>query len=358
MSVPEPIIRLENVTKTFSSPTGAILAVDGVSVDIYPGEIVGFIGYSGAGKSTLVRLINALEKADSGRIEVAGRDVTSLNERELNALRADIGMIFQHFNLFSAKTVGANVAYPLMLAGKPKAERIARAHELLEFVGIAEKARVYPAQLSGGQKQRVGIARALAASPSILLADEATSALDPETTAEVLGLLRRANETFGVTVVVITHDLATVHDLCDRVAVMDSGRIVEIGTTYDVFAHPCDPVTRRFVRAALPDRPSPAALARLHAAHPARLALVALTSDGIDLTTATTGLDVRATVVFGHVAEIEQRPFGSLTVAFDGPDADAALRRLRNAGATVTDYGTAAAPIADPTWAESTEGLE
>ena len=353
MSVPQPIIRLENVTKTFPGPGGKISAVDDVSIDIFPGEIVGFIGYSGAGKSTLVRLINALEKADSGRIEVNGRDVTSLRERELNALRADIGMIFQHFNLFSAKTVGANVAYPLLLAGKPKSERIARTHELLDFVGIAEKARVYPAQLSGGQKQRVGIARALAASPSILLADEATSALDPQTTAEVLGLLRRANEAFGVTVVVITHDLATVHDLCDRVAVMDAGRIVELGTTYDVFARPSDPVTRRFVRSALPDRPSPAALARLHAAHPSRLALVELTSAGVDLSTATASLDVRATVVFGHVAEIEQRPFGSLTIEFDGPDADVALERLRGVGATVTDYGTAADPVDDPTWAEA-----
>jgi D-methionine transport system ATP-binding protein len=341
----QPIIRLGHVSKTFRSGRTRLTAVDDVSLEIFPGEIVGVIGYSGAGKSTLVRLINALEKADSGQIEVNGHAVTGLSERGLNALRADIGMIFQHFNLFSAKTVEANVTYPLLLAHRPKAERIARTRELLDFVGLADKAKAYPAQLSGGQKQRVGIARALVASPSILLADEATSALDPETTVDVLDLLRRANTSFGVTVVVITHDLTTVQDLCGRVAVMDAGRIVEMGTTYEVFAAPADPRTQRFVRTALPDRPSTATLARLRADHPQRLVLVGLTAGGIDLAGATRGLDVRTSVIFGQMAEVEGRPFGTLTIEADGPDVGLTLDRLRQAGASVTDYGTAQAPL-------------
>jgi len=340
-----PVIHLDHVTKVYRTGRTALTAVDDVSLEIEAGEIMGVIGYSGAGKSTLVRLINALEKADSGGITVNGHDVTALGERDLNALRADIGMIFQHFNLFSAKTVAANVAYPLVLARRPKAERIARAHEMLEFVGIADKAGVYPAQLSGGQKQRVGIARALVASPSIVLADEATSALDPETATDVLDLLRRANQEFGVTVVVITHNLSAVQGLCGRVAVMDAGRIVELGTTYDVFSAPRDPKTQRFVRTALPDQPSAQTLARLRADHPGRLVLVGLTPSGIDLAGATAGLDVRTSIIFGQMAEVEGRPFGTLTLETSGPDAEVALERLRQAGASVTDYGTAQTPL-------------
>ncbi|MDR3068577.1 MAG: ATP-binding cassette domain-containing protein, partial [Cellulomonas sp.] len=224
MPTTDTIIRFDQVNKTFRSKTGPVRAVRDVSLEIVRGEIFGVIGYSGAGKSTLVRLINALERADppaqpdqgaetqgaSGGVWVDGASVSQLRERDLRRLRTDIGMIFQRFNLFSARTVAANVAYPLRLAGWDRARRRTRVAQLLDYVQIADKARAYPAQLSGGQQQRVGIARALATEPKVLLADEATSALDPETTRDVLDLLKRVNTELGVTVVLITHEMSVV----------------------------------------------------------------------------------------------------------------------------------------------------
>jgi D-methionine transport system ATP-binding protein len=352
-----PIISFENVTKTFRSKGQIVKAVDDVSLDIRQGEIFGFIGYSGAGKSTLVRLINALERADLGRIEVDGREVTALKERALCALRADIGMVFQQFNLFGAVNVAKNVAYPLKLAGKSRAVRQARAKELLEFVGLADKARAYPAQLSGGQKQRVGIARALAGEPRILLADEATSALDPETTREVLDLLVEVNRKLGLTIVIITHSMMVVRHACDRVAVMEGGRVVEQGSTYDLFADPTQPVTRRFVQTALHDRPSPDTVSRLRRAHPGRLVLATLRDDGAQsfaLSQATAGTAIEASIVYGSIIEVERKPFGSVTLALEGPldQTDVVLDRLRTAGSQIQDLGTAGRPIPDPFWEE------
>ncbi|MDR1118136.1 MAG: methionine ABC transporter ATP-binding protein [Bifidobacteriaceae bacterium] len=349
------MIQFHDVSKTFRANGHTVKAVDHVSLKIGAGEIFGFIGYSGAGKSTLVRLINALERADSGTITVDGRDVTSLGERALTALRAEIGMIFQQFNLFSAKTVLKNVAYPLVIGGKPRAERAARAKELLDFVGLADKARAYPAQLSGGQKQRVGIARALASEPKIILADEATSALDPETTREVLDLLIRVNRELGVTVVIITHAMSVVQHACHRVAVMEAGRVVERGTAYEIFANPKRTVTKRFIQTALHDRPSPATVARLRERHPGRLALVTLTDRGAQsfaLTAAAEGTGVSASIVYGSIIEVDAKPFGSVTLALEGPaqGSDLVLERLRARGSHVQDLGTAAAPIPDPLW--------
>ena len=230
---PMALVSLTNVTKTYPAADrgGApVVAVDDVSLDIEPGDVFGIIGYSGAGKSTLVRLVNALEPATSGSIMVDGRDLTEMPERELRGIRLGIGMIFQQFNLFGSKTVWQNVAYPLKVAGASKAEIAARVAELLDFVGLADKARNYPDQLSGGQKQRVGIARALATSPRLLLADEATSALDPETTQEVLALLKRVNREFGVTIIVITHEMDVIQSIATKVAVMDGGRVIETAT--------------------------------------------------------------------------------------------------------------------------------
>ncbi|MDO9395741.1 MAG: ATP-binding cassette domain-containing protein, partial [Herbiconiux sp.] len=217
------VIEFDDVVKSFpggrrSAPT---TAVDGVSLRVEKGSIVGVIGYSGAGKSTLVRLINGLEQPTSGTVEVLGLDVGRASESALRGLRGRVGMIFQQFNLFDSRTVRANVAYPLKVAGWKKADRDRRVEELLRFVGISDKARQYPRRLSGGQKQRVGIARAIATDPEILLADEATSALDPQTTAEVLALLREVNRRLGITIVVITHQISIVHELCDQVVVMD-----------------------------------------------------------------------------------------------------------------------------------------
>ena len=209
----EPLIRLAGVGRVFpprSRHAQPVLALEDVDLDVAAGEVLGVVGYSGAGKSTLLRLVNALDRPTTGSVVVAGREVSRLPERELREVRRDIGMIFQQFNLFSSRTVWGNIAYPLQVAGVPKAQQQARISELLHFVGLADKAHAYVEQLSGGQKQRVGIARALATSPRILLADEPTSALDPQTTAEVLALLRRVNDELGVTIVLITHEMEVV----------------------------------------------------------------------------------------------------------------------------------------------------
>jgi D-methionine transport system ATP-binding protein len=227
----EAIITLDHVVKEFrqhngdKSHNGIARAVDDVSLTINQGDIFGIIGYSGAGKSTLVRLINALERPTSGTIHVLGTDITALNESKLRPIRQKIGMIFQQFNLFSTKTVAQNIAYPLQLDHWRKDYQDKRVNELLKFVGLEQYADRYPSQLSGGQKQRVGIARALATNPKILLADEATSALDPETTSEVLSLLKRVNEEFGITIVLITHQMSVVQAIANRVAVMSKVRL-------------------------------------------------------------------------------------------------------------------------------------
>ncbi|MGC5165652.1 methionine ABC transporter ATP-binding protein [Luteimicrobium sp. DT211] len=362
----DPIIVLDGVTKVFAGRgrgearvARGVRAVDDVSLRIGRGEVFGVVGYSGAGKSTLVRLVNALERADAGTIDVDGRRVTELGERGLRELRANIGMVFQQFNLFGARTVARNVEYPLRLAGWPREKRRARVAELLDFVGLADKARSYPAQLSGGQKQRVGIARALATSPHILLADEATSALDPETTRDVLDLLRRVNRELGVTIVVITHEMSVVQYVCHRVAVMEQGKVVEHGDVYQVFADPQTPATRRFIQTALKDRPAPDVVARLRERHPGRLVVVTLpdTGRGFDVTAFTSGLDARAAVVYGGVTEVGDRPFGSLTLELTGAQADEAFERLR-AAAPVVDLGTAVDPHDDDRWVATAPGKE
>ncbi len=241
------MIRLVDVEKRYAGTGGAALA--GVSLEVVRGEVFGVIGQSGAGKSTLIRLINALERPTAGRVEVDGIDVAGLAPAALRVLRRRIGMIFQNFGLLSSRTVAANVAFPLKLADMPRAERDAKVAALLDRVGLTEHADKYPAQLSGGQKQRVGIARALATDPDILLCDEATSALDPETTRQVLALLRDLNRDLGLTIVLITHEMDVVRASCDRVAVLEQGRVVETGAVTDIFAAPSHPATRRMLAA-------------------------------------------------------------------------------------------------------------
>ncbi len=341
------IISLRGVSKEFSGRRASVLAVDSVDLDIRRGEIFGVIGYSGAGKSTLVRLINALESTSAGSITVDGTEITGLPERKLRSIRAGIGMIFQQFNLLTSRTVAGNVAYPLRVAKVDRAAREARVAELLEFVGLADKARVYPNKLSGGQKQRVGIARALATSPQILLADESTSALDPETTADVLALLKRVNAELGITIVVITHEMDVVRALCDRVAVMERGRVVEVGEAYQVFADPKHAATARFVGASLHDVPTPTVLERLRRRHPGRLVLVRMKEDGGSngyLTATLREFGVEGTIIYGGISEISERPFGSLTLEVSGDRVDDLVTYLqRTAGAR--DLGTAEAPI-------------
>ncbi len=242
------MIEFHDVHKTYRVAGREIPALQPTRLNIQAGQIFGLIGHSGAGKSTLLRLINRLEEPSGGRILVEGEDVTALDAEGLRRFRQRVGMIFQHFNLLSSKTVADNIAMPLRLAGGfSRAEVDARVSELLARVGLSDHARKYPAQLSGGQKQRVGIARALACRPSILLCDEATSALDPQTTASVLQLLAEINRELKLTIVLITHEMDVIRRVCDQVAVMDGGAIVEQGDVADVFLHPQHPTTRRFV---------------------------------------------------------------------------------------------------------------
>ena len=243
----EPIIQIRNLSKNFGGGPDEVRALTGISLDIQPGEIFGIIGLSGAGKSTLVRCMNLLERPTSGTVLVDGKDMTALPERELRLQRRKITMIFQSFNLLMQRTCLKNVCFPMEIAGVPRHKAEKRAAELLETVGLAEKANAYPAQLSGGQKQRVAIARALASDPKILLCDEATSALDPKTTRDILRLIKDINRRMGITVVVITHEMAVVEEICTHVAILDHGRVMETGTVEQVFSNPQSEAGRRLV---------------------------------------------------------------------------------------------------------------
>lgn len=247
-----PIVEMKDVRRMF----GETAAISGVSLSVARGEILGIIGRSGAGKSTLIRCVNGLEKPDSGSILIEGREITGLGEDALRPVRRRIGMVFQHFNLMSAKTVAQNVALPLKIAGMPKAQRIKRVAELLDLVGLSDKAKQYPAQLSGGQKQRVGIARALAAEPAVLLSDEATSALDPETTQSILALLKDINTKLGLTILLITHEMEVIRRIADRVIVLDHGAIAEVGPVWKVFANPQSPITQSMLQVLEPELPA------------------------------------------------------------------------------------------------------
>ena len=234
----EPIIRVENICKTFQTAAGTVEAVKNMSFSIEKGDIFGLIGLSGAGKSTLVRCLNLLERPDEGAIYVDGKNLMELTEQELRKERQDIGMIFQHFNLLMQRNVVDNICFPLEIAGVKKKDARKRALELLETVGLSEKANAYPSQLSGGQKQRVAIARVLANNPKILLCDEATSALDPQTTKSILTLLKEINQKYGITIVVITHEMAVIQEICSKVAVLDHGSLVEEGSVEELFRAP------------------------------------------------------------------------------------------------------------------------
>ncbi len=243
----EPIIQIKNVTKTFVGKDNQVEALKGISLDIERGDIYGIIGMSGAGKSTLVRCLNFLERPTTGTVLVEGKDLSAMSEKELRKTRTGIAMIFQHFNLLMQRSVIDNVCFPMEIVGVKKADARKRALELLRIVGLEEKARSYPAQLSGGQKQRVAIARALANNPGILLCDEATSALDPTTTKSILQLLQQINRDFGITIVIITHEMAVVQEICSRVAIIDNGELAESGTVEEVFTSPQTAAAKRLV---------------------------------------------------------------------------------------------------------------
>jgi D-methionine transport system ATP-binding protein len=319
----QPIIAFAGVSKVYPArnESAEVVALDNIDLQVPAGAIVGVIGKSGAGKSTLIRLINGLERPSSGHVLVNGTDVTALGERDLREARRSIGMIFQHFNLLSSRTAFENIALPLEIAGFPKGEIAGIVEPLLAMVGLSDKRDRYPAELSGGQKQRVGIARALATKPKVLLSDEATSALDPETTDQILSLLKTINAELKLTIVFITHEMSVVKKLADRVAVLESGRIVEQGTTYDIFANPRHETTRRFVgsitggnvpewlRAKLNPERVAGDSAVLHVGFAGRGAGQPV------LSRLSRNLGIDVNILHGQVEAIAGHPFGSLFIA-------------------------------------------
>ncbi len=323
------MIEFQHVHKSFRVGDRDIAALQPLSLRIAAGEVFGIIGHSGAGKSTLLRLVNGLETPTGGHVRVDGEDVTTLDDAGLRTLRRRIGMIFQHFNLLSARTVAANVAFPLELAGAPRARIDARVNELLHTVGLEAHRDKYPAQLSGGQKQRVGIARALATEPKILLCDEATSALDPQTTASVLQLLDRINRELGLTIVLITHEMDVIRRVCDRVAVLDAGELVETGPVTEVFLHPQHATTRRFVAEA--EHQDENTLHRDFDAVDGRILRLTFTGNDtyqplLGRVARETGIDY--TILAGRIDRIKDTPYGQLTVAVTGEGTGAAEARF------------------------------
>ena len=333
------MIRLENVSKTFTDSNKEVHAVNNVSLTINDGDIFGIIGFSGAGKSTLVRCINLLEKPTDGKVFVDDAEITALSGKELRKARKKIGMIFQHFNLMPSRTIFGNVAYPLRGSGLSKEEIREKVHHLLELVGISEKENAFPSQLSGGQKQRVAIARALANDPNILLCDEATSALDPQTTKSILKLLQQLNQTLGITVVVITHEMAVVKEICNRVAVMDHGDVVEEGEVFHVFASPKEPLTRSFIKTTsnlqkieeLIAADSPV-VATKKGELIVRLSYVEKNTSEPLISTVTQKFGIILNIVFADVEIVQNAPIGGTVAIVSGESSriDEALQYLRN----------------------------
>ena len=333
------MIKLIGIEKIYDSPSGKVHALKGIDLEIARGEIYGIIGLSGAGKSTLVRCINMLERPTAGKVIVDGQDMTTLTDSELRAARKNIGMIFQHFNLLSSATVYDNIAFPLKLSGTSDAEIEKKVRPLLELVGLSDKAEQYPSQLSGGQKQRVGIARALASDPKILLCDEATSALDPQTTKSILDLIRVINETMSLTVVVITHEMQVVKEICDKVAVISNGVIAERGDVLDVFTNPRHHITKEFISVLL-SNDLPAAFRGneiLQDKTDGAFLLVRLNFLGDRADDPVLAKMIRAfpnlecTMLFGNLDEIHGVPFGRFIVGLSG-DEDAIAAALKFLG--------------------------
>ncbi|MGG0739147.1 methionine ABC transporter ATP-binding protein [Niallia taxi] len=315
------MIEFSQVAKTFVLGKRRVEAVKDVSLTIQKGEIFGIIGFSGAGKSTLLRLVNLLESPSNGSIKIQGEDLSSFSAKEVRKLRRRIGMIFQNFNLFTSRTVAGNIAYPLKLAGKPKGEIKARVDELLQFVGLTDKANDYPEQLSGGQKQRVGIARALANSPDILICDEATSALDPDTTNEILRLLKKVNKDLGITILLITHEMNVIQTICDRVAVMENGEVIESGNVFETFTDPQHPTTKRFIQSVKQDRPSESLLQQWQQSGGKNLYRVIFKGELANrplLSQISRKNNVDVNIVYGSVQELQEKFFGNLLVSFEG----------------------------------------
>lgn len=335
------MIQLEHISKSFVTASGTVHAVQDVNLQIGEGEIFGIIGFSGAGKSTLVRCINLLERPTEGRVIVDGEDLTAMDLKKLREVRKKIGMIFQHFNLMRSRTVFQNIAFPLKKSGLSKAEKEKKIESLLELVGLSDKKDAYPSQLSGGQKQRVAIARALANDPKVLLCDEATSALDPQTTQSILKLLKQVNETLGITIVLITHEMAVVKDICDRVAVMEQGRVVEEGDTVSVFSHPKEAMTKDFIDTASNLGKIHDLIAEGHSLTEIQPGeqMVLLTYSGSNagqplISALAEKFSVSANIIYGNIDYLKGKPLGKLVVTLSGEKEamDQAIDYIRSLG--------------------------
>ena len=321
------MIKLSGVVKTYESKAGTIEALKGIDLEVSAGEIYGVIGHSGAGKSTLIRCINMLEKPTSGTVLVDDEDMGNLSEAQLRKARQKISMIFQHFNLLSSRSVYDNVAFPLEIQGKSKAEIRTVVLPLLELVGLAERQDYYPSQLSGGQKQRVGIARALASQPKVLLCDEATSALDPQTTKSILVLLRDINKRFNLTIVLITHEMQVIKEICDKVAVIEGGRIVEQGSVLEVFTNPQAKTTQDFIGTIL-NRDLPMEWADVTPSPTPidggylllRLSFLGSTADEPVIASVIRRFDVDISILYGNIDHIKDTPYGTLLISLTGSD--------------------------------------
>ena len=333
------MIELEQISKTFADAGREVHAVNNVSLTIRNGDVFGIIGFSGAGKSTLVRCINLLERPAEGSVRIDGKELTRMPAKELRQARKKIGMIFQHFNLMPSRTIFGNVAYPLKGSGLRKDQIAEKVRKLLDLVGIADKENAYPSQLSGGQKQRAAIARALANDPDILLCDEATSALDPQTTKSILKLLERLNRELGITLVVITHEMAVVKEICNRVAVMDHGRVVEEGEVFSVFASPKEELTRSFIKTTsnlqkieeLIAAKSPVAALK-PGERIVRLSYVERNASEPLISTMTKKYGVILNIIFADIEIVQNAPIGGTVGILSGPQdkMDEALEDLRS----------------------------
>ncbi|HWR60108.1 MAG TPA: methionine ABC transporter ATP-binding protein [Clostridia bacterium] len=313
------MIKIEDLNKIFEDTGAGVHALKDINIEIEKGDIYGIIGLSGAGKSTLIRCINRLEEPTSGKVYIDGTDITALDKHDLTALRRRIGMIFQHFNLMSRKSCRKNIAFPLEISGYDKKHIEGRVDELLELVDLKDKRDVYPSQLSGGQKQRIAIARALATKPDILLCDEATSALDPTTTKSILKLLKTINETLGITIVLITHQMEVIKEICTKVAVISDGRLVEQGSTYDVFYNPVNQVTKSFVKDISTEMeggsyPIDKGNKLLKLTFPDDSAGKPIISDIIRR------FDIEVNIMAGHISSIQGKSYGQLLIALKGED--------------------------------------
>ena len=344
----DEVVKLSNIKRMF----GTTPAVDDISLSVQRGEILGIIGRSGAGKSTLIRCLNGLERPDSGSVIIEGQEITGLTESQLQPVRRRIGMIFQHFNLMSAKTVAQNIALPLKIAGIAKPERQKIVAELLELVGLSERAQHYPAQLSGGQKQRVGIARALAAKPSLLLSDEATSALDPETTQSILALLKDINQKLGLTILLITHEMDVIRKIADRVIVLDHGHIAEEGPVWEVFARPKADTTKSLLKMLTPALPDSIAAQLTQNPQSASEAIIRLRISGesarrplINDIAAASGLNAR--LVHGGIDTIQGEPVGTLFLGLPAHD-QTALQKAVGFLKTICDETEVAGYVSVP----------